>query len=182
MGDFFYDPETVTVDPGDTITWTNVGEAPEGHTVTGEGFDSGVVEEGERYSHRFDGPGTFPYICSLHDNMTGTVVVGAAGGGGGGGGGGRGTGDGSGEDAAGTDGGGAGDGDAAAAGAGGSGSGGSGSGTTGGSSAGAGQGPGSANDDFDGPLAYTGLNLVLLFEVGVGLLASGYLARRLLQA
>jgi plastocyanin len=190
MGDFFYDPETVSVDPGDTVSWTNVGEAPEGHTVTGDGFDSGVVEEGGEFSHRFDDPGTYDYICSLHDNMTGTVVVrGASGGGGGAGGGGGGTGGGGGA-GSGAGGGPAGAGDdgaavsGAGAGADGGGGGSAGSSTSATSGSGAagsgGSGGGTGGSGLDGSLAYTGLNLVLLFEIGIGLLASGYFLRRLL--
>ena len=87
IGDNFYDPATVTVDLGDTITWTNEGAAAEGHTVTGPGFDSGVIEEGGTYSHQFTAAGVFDYLCALHDEMAGTVVVRAPGNDGGGGGG-----------------------------------------------------------------------------------------------
>lgn len=75
IGDNFYDPDALTIDLGDTVTWINSGTAPEGHTVTGSAFDSGVIEEGGSFSQRFASAGVFDYICELHDDMTGTVVV-----------------------------------------------------------------------------------------------------------
>ena len=75
IGDFFYDPETVTIDQGDTVTWTNEGTAAEGHTVTGDGFDSGVIEEGASFSHQFAEAGTYDYICGIHPTMKGKIVV-----------------------------------------------------------------------------------------------------------
>jgi LPXTG-motif cell wall-anchored protein len=75
IGDNFYDPDALTIGLGDTVTWVNGGTAPEGHTVTGSAFDSGVIEEGGTFSQRFASAGVFDYICELHDDMTGTVVV-----------------------------------------------------------------------------------------------------------
>ena len=70
---FAYDPATITVSPGTTVTWTN--EDPPAHTVTGTGFDSGSIGQGETYSYTFNETGTFPYGCTFHPNMHGTVVV-----------------------------------------------------------------------------------------------------------
>lgn len=78
-------PARVTVEPGGQVTWTNDGAAP--HTVTGEGFGSPTLGPGGTFSHRFETPGTFPYRCTLHPQMTGTVVVQDTGGEGSGGGG-----------------------------------------------------------------------------------------------
>lgn len=77
MADFSYSPATITVSPGDTVTWTNAGPA-EPHTATGDGFDTGEVAVGSSGSATFAQPGTFPYVCTLHPQMTGTVEVVAA--------------------------------------------------------------------------------------------------------
>ena len=47
------------------------------HTVTAVdgSFDSGNLDPSEGFSWFFDQPGTFPYTCSLHAWMTGTIVV-----------------------------------------------------------------------------------------------------------
>ena len=47
------------------------------HTVTqeGGGFDSGTMAANGTFSHTFDQPGEYRYICALHPGMKGTVVV-----------------------------------------------------------------------------------------------------------
>jgi hypothetical protein len=82
MADFSFSPATVTVNAGDTVTWTNSGPA-EPHTATGDGFDTGEVAMGSSASATFSQAGDFPYVCTLHPEMTGTVRVLAAAGGGG---------------------------------------------------------------------------------------------------
>ena len=80
--DFVFSPSSLSIATGDTVTWTNNGTAPEGHDVTGDGLSSGLLQEGETYSHTFASAGNFNYICSLHPFMTGSVTVAAASGGG----------------------------------------------------------------------------------------------------
>ncbi len=90
IGDNFYSPETVTIAVGETVTWTNDGQAP--HTVTADNgsFDSSpncpdsietCMQTGDTFSHTFDSAGTFSYFCKVHgQSMSGTVVVQGAGG------------------------------------------------------------------------------------------------------
>ena len=81
--DFYFEPSELTIQPGETVTWTNNGNHP--HTVTADdgSFDSGTLQPGESYSHTFPQAGTFSYFCEIHPFMTGSVTVGAAAGGGG---------------------------------------------------------------------------------------------------
>jgi plastocyanin len=79
---FAFSPGTVTVNVGDSVTWTNNDSAA--HTATGSGFDTGNIANGASASETFQSAGTFEYACSIHPQMTGTVAVQAAGGGGGG--------------------------------------------------------------------------------------------------
>ena len=76
--DMAFAPAAVTVNVGDTVTWTN-GD-PMIHTVTSTtgAFDSGDLGEGESYSLTFTEAGTFAYLCTPHPFMTGTVTVVAA--------------------------------------------------------------------------------------------------------
>jgi plastocyanin len=38
-------------------------------------FKSKVLDTDEKFSYTFSKPGTYPYFCSVHPHMTGTVVV-----------------------------------------------------------------------------------------------------------
>ena len=94
-----FDPPTVRVSVGDTVTWTN--ESPETHTVTAYqedlpegatyfssgGFDSeedarsnlsdGLIDPDETFEVTFDEPGTYDYFCIPHEGsgMKGTIIV-----------------------------------------------------------------------------------------------------------
>ncbi len=73
--DFAFDPATVAVAAGATVTWTNRDAAP--HTATAEdgSFDTGRLDQGQAGTAAFDRPGTYAYVCSFHPNMPGTVEV-----------------------------------------------------------------------------------------------------------
>jgi len=75
IDNFSFGPQAITVAPGTKITWTNRDDIP--HTVVStEGvFKSRVLDTDESFSFTFDKPGTYPYFCSVHPKMTGTVVV-----------------------------------------------------------------------------------------------------------
>jgi len=69
-----FDPETITVQAGDTVTWTN--EDNFTHTVQVEGQGDHEVDRGESVEITFDEPGTYEYVCTLHSkDMRGTVIV-----------------------------------------------------------------------------------------------------------
>jgi plastocyanin len=69
-----FDPAVVEVDAGDTVTWTN--EDNFTHTVEVEGQADHKVDKGESVSIRFDKPGRYEYVCTLHSrDMHGTVIV-----------------------------------------------------------------------------------------------------------
>jgi plastocyanin len=72
---FMFSPVSVTVKAGSTITWTNKDEEP--HTsVSVDGlFRSGALDTNESFSFKFDKPGTYHYMCSIHPQMVGTIVV-----------------------------------------------------------------------------------------------------------
>ncbi|MGD8684112.1 MAG: cupredoxin domain-containing protein [Chloroflexota bacterium] len=73
--DLTFEPATIEVDAGASVTWTNEDSVP--HTVTArtDDFNSGVMQEGGTFTHTFDEPGAFDYFCAIHPSMTGTVVV-----------------------------------------------------------------------------------------------------------
>jgi amicyanin len=70
-----YDPETVTIKVGDTVTWVNE-DAPQHDVVADNGeFKSDLFDKGQTFSFTFTKAGTYPYHCSIHPGMTGTVIV-----------------------------------------------------------------------------------------------------------
>ena len=73
--DFSFQPSTVTVPVGTTVTWTNHGSVE--HTVTSANgkFESGTIANGSEFKHIFSQPGTYSYHCSIHPSMIGEVVV-----------------------------------------------------------------------------------------------------------
>ncbi len=73
--DFKFDPPTLSVPVGTTVTWTNKDEEP--HTIAAKegSFRSPGMDTNGTYSYKFTTAGTFDYICSIHPFMTGTVVV-----------------------------------------------------------------------------------------------------------
>lgn len=70
-----FNPATITVTAGTTITWTNKDGIA--HTVTSNtgAFNSGTLNADGTYSHLFSTAGSFPYHCTFHPNMTATVIV-----------------------------------------------------------------------------------------------------------
>ncbi|MEN9936525.1 MAG: hypothetical protein RLZZ387_3104 [Chloroflexota bacterium] len=73
--DFRFDPATITVNVGDTVTWTNGDTVPHTATATDTSFDSGRLNNGQSFSFTFDKAGTFDYVCAFHDTMMGKVEV-----------------------------------------------------------------------------------------------------------
>jgi plastocyanin len=87
-----FQPSQVTIKPGQTVEWQNVGN--EVHHATSdpslaikstevtnppgvEPFDSGFLRPGETFAHTFLKPGVYKYTCVVHEakGMTGEVVV-----------------------------------------------------------------------------------------------------------
>jgi plastocyanin len=81
MQNIQFDPAEVTVNAGETVTWTNDEAVP--HDVDGSGpggdFSSGPeggMDEGAKFAFTFDEPGTYEYVCRVHaPGMAGTVTV-----------------------------------------------------------------------------------------------------------
>jgi plastocyanin len=87
-----FEPATITVSQGDTVTWTVTESINEPHSVTsgtpedsGKVFDSGTSgannsfklrDTGQTFDYTFDQPGEYLYYCVIHPaEMTGKVVV-----------------------------------------------------------------------------------------------------------
>jgi len=69
-----FDPVTIKVEAGSTVTWTNNDNFT--HTVEVEGQEDHKVGRGDSVSITFAKPGTYHYVCTLHSkDMHGTVIV-----------------------------------------------------------------------------------------------------------
>ncbi|WP_034349460.1 cupredoxin domain-containing protein [Noviherbaspirillum massiliense] len=70
-----FSPQVIEVRAGDTITWKNRDPFP--HTVTAQdrSFDSGEIAPDQGWTFKAARKGTFPYVCTLHPTMKGSVVV-----------------------------------------------------------------------------------------------------------
>ena len=75
IADFAFTPAQITIDEGDTVTWTNKGPTAHSATAPDGSFDTGIFPAGQSRSHTFNDAGTFSYICTPHPNMHGTIVV-----------------------------------------------------------------------------------------------------------
>ena len=73
--DYAFQPMAIFVGQGETVKWTNTGNAQ--HTVDSdtEIFESEIIDPGGTYSNTFDEPGIFPYHCDFHPHMRGMLVV-----------------------------------------------------------------------------------------------------------
>ena len=76
LSGFAFSPKELTIQVGDTITWTNKDAVA--HTVTsdtGQELGSEYLSKGESYSHTFNTEGNFDYHCTPHPSMKGTIIV-----------------------------------------------------------------------------------------------------------
>jgi len=75
MKSFAFDPASVTVKVGESVTWTNNDSAT--HTVVADNgeFKSSDIAKGATFTFKFDKAGTYAYHCGIHPSMTGTVMV-----------------------------------------------------------------------------------------------------------
>lgn len=72
-----FEPAEVTINAGEKVVFRNVVEMPGGHTIAFEDIDAGsdALENGEKWSHTFDEPGTYRFYVEEHSGNKGTVIV-----------------------------------------------------------------------------------------------------------
>ena len=79
IDNFTFNPPTLTVKAGTTVTWTNKDDIPHGIASANNGFSrSKAMDTDDSFSFTFTTPGTYQYFCYIHPHMTGTIVVQAA--------------------------------------------------------------------------------------------------------
>ncbi|VVB58222.1 Halocyanin [Candidatus Anstonella stagnisolia] len=72
---FAFNPASIEIAKGTTVTWTNKDSVPHSVTSDNGAFDTGIFQSGGEGSYTFNAPGTYAYHCSVHPSMKGTVVV-----------------------------------------------------------------------------------------------------------
>jgi plastocyanin len=73
--EFMFSPTSITVTAGTTVHWKNLD--PEPHTIRAvdASFKSDALDQDDTFKFTFDKPGTYRYVCSIHPQMLGTIVV-----------------------------------------------------------------------------------------------------------
>jgi plastocyanin len=72
---FGFSPGHLKVTAGTSVTWDNEDPTPHTITSTDGSFDSGTLESGASFAHKFTTPGVFAYRCEIHPEMKGKVTV-----------------------------------------------------------------------------------------------------------
>ena len=72
---FAFDPATLTVTKGTTVTWMDMDSAAHTVVATGNDFSSETLNTGHSFEHTFNETGTFEYHCGIHPTMLGKVIV-----------------------------------------------------------------------------------------------------------
>ena len=70
-----YDPSSVTITAGTTVTWTNNSSTAITISSADGLFDSDSIAAGSSYSYTFDTPGTYRYFCVPFPHMKGVITV-----------------------------------------------------------------------------------------------------------
>ncbi len=75
LGNRAYTPDDLNVAVGTTVRWMNTDSISHTSTSDVTGWNSGIVAPGGQFSFAFQTAGSFPYHCTIHPGMVGTVVV-----------------------------------------------------------------------------------------------------------
>ena len=75
--DFSFEPSAITAKVGDTVTFTNTGAATHNATLDAGGCATPDIQPGKADGLPFTVAGTYPFHCTIHPDMKGTITVGA---------------------------------------------------------------------------------------------------------
>jgi plastocyanin len=75
IDNFTFTPAQLTIPAGSKVIWTNRDDIP--HTIVSDtkAFRSKALDTDDHFEHLFETAGTYPYFCSIHPHMTGTIIV-----------------------------------------------------------------------------------------------------------
>ena len=72
---FAFAPDTVTIHPGQTVSWVQDDDAAHTVTASDKSFDSGNLDQKATYKRTFAKEGTYAYVCAYHPTMLAKVIV-----------------------------------------------------------------------------------------------------------
>jgi plastocyanin len=72
---FKFEPANLAIAVGKTVQFINLDEEPHTATATDGAFDSKALDTNQTWNYTATTPGTYPYICSVHPFMKGTLTV-----------------------------------------------------------------------------------------------------------
>lgn len=70
-----FSPATRQVPAGTTVRWVNEDAVPHNTTSTQGAWASSNLQPDQTFQRTFGTAGTFPYECTIHPGMTGTITV-----------------------------------------------------------------------------------------------------------
>ncbi|MEH2149099.1 cupredoxin domain-containing protein [Nostoc sp.] len=72
---FKFEPANLAIAVGKTVQFINVDEEPHTATAMDGTFNSKALDTNETWNYTATKPGIYPYICSVHPFMKGTLTV-----------------------------------------------------------------------------------------------------------
>lgn len=75
ISDFAFSPAKLVIKAGDTVKWTNRGDAPHTADDAGKKWKTGTIKRGNSGKVTFNTAGKFNYACKFHPAMRGKISV-----------------------------------------------------------------------------------------------------------
>ena len=73
ISDGAFSPANLTIKVHDQVQWNN--KESENCQIKTEDWQSPPIRPEKNFTQAFPEPGTFPYSCSLHPEIKGTIIV-----------------------------------------------------------------------------------------------------------
>ncbi len=75
IDNFTFSPDKLAVSKGTEVTWANRDDIPHSIVLAAIKVHSKALDTDNSFSYRFDNAGSYAYVCGLHPQMHGQIVV-----------------------------------------------------------------------------------------------------------
>ena len=75
VNNYAFAPANVSIPVGATVTWKFEDSVQHNVTASDQSFKSADLSSGQTFAMTFTKPGSFPYTCTIHPYMIGTITV-----------------------------------------------------------------------------------------------------------